>query len=186
MPAVAQVLEASGVGVADLERVVCGAGPGSFTSLRIAAAIAKGLTSAGVMTNRRPLASVSSLLLIVATAADRLGVGRYLAMVDALRGECYAALVELAAPADGASLGVQPLAAWRRVPEVEAAQWARDAGAMIVGPGRAIDAWPEAWGVTRLWPLVVEADPTSWEPEYGRLAEAQVRRNIANSARDGP
>ena len=40
MPAVADTLARAGVSVRDIDRVVCGAGPGSFTSLRIAGAIA--------------------------------------------------------------------------------------------------------------------------------------------------
>ena len=46
MPAVADALGAAGAGAADVSAIVCGAGPGSFTSLRIAAAIAKGLAVA--------------------------------------------------------------------------------------------------------------------------------------------
>ena len=43
MPAVADTLARAKVDVTAIERVVCGAGPGSFTSLRIAGAIAKGI-----------------------------------------------------------------------------------------------------------------------------------------------
>ena len=43
MPAVAESLQAAGVAPNAVERVVCGAGPGSFTSLRIAGAIGKGI-----------------------------------------------------------------------------------------------------------------------------------------------
>src|SRR5205085_11826876 len=46
MPAVAEALDERGVPADGVGRVVCGAGPGSFTSLRIAAGIAKGLAFA--------------------------------------------------------------------------------------------------------------------------------------------
>ena len=46
MPAVVSVLQDAGLDVSRLERIACGAGPGSFTSLRIAASIAKGLAVA--------------------------------------------------------------------------------------------------------------------------------------------
>ena len=60
MPAVADALTSAGLAPNAIDRVVCGAGPGSFTSLRIASAIAKGLAlAAGV-----PLHPVSSLLLV--------------------------------------------------------------------------------------------------------------------------
>jgi len=41
MPAVVATLAKGGAALRDVTRVVCGGGPGSFTSLRIAAAIAK-------------------------------------------------------------------------------------------------------------------------------------------------
>src|ERR1700691_2757110 len=92
MPAVAAVLDEAGIGVSSLARVVCGAGPGSFTSLRIAAALGKGLAS-GRRGGGPRLASIGSLPLIVAGAAERLAPGPYLASIDALRGERHAALV---------------------------------------------------------------------------------------------
>jgi tRNA threonylcarbamoyladenosine biosynthesis protein TsaB len=184
MPAVVRALRRSGVDVAGLRAVICGSGPGSFTSLRLAAAIGKGLTGAHVMTSPRPLASVSSLALIVAGAADRLGQGVYLATLDALRGERYAALMQVAGSAGGEgrdSVSVRPRGTWRRLGEADLRQWAQEADAPLVGPGCAIDAWPQAAGVVRLWSDVVAVDPVSWEPEYGRLAEAEVRRATAKA-----
>lgn len=186
MPAVVRALRKSGVDVAGLGRIVCGAGPGSFTSLRLAAAIAKGLTGAGVMESARPLASVSSLALIVAGAADRLDEGVYLSTLDALRGERYAALIQVT-PADGVDShsvpAVRSIGTWRRLGGDNVRQWAREAEAQLIGPGCAINAWPQAVGVVRLWSEVVPVDAVAWEPDYGRLAEAEVRRAaIANAA----
>src|SRR4051794_36770667 len=73
MPAVAAALAESGVAPGDLARVVCGEGPGSFTSLRIAASLAKGIAG-GV---GAPLLAVPSLALVVAGARPALGPGRY-------------------------------------------------------------------------------------------------------------
>jgi tRNA threonylcarbamoyladenosine biosynthesis protein TsaB len=88
MPRVATVLAEAGYAVSDVERVICGGGPGSFTSLRIAGAIAKGIA----MGNEVPLYGVSSLALIVAGHRPSLTDGRYLALLDAMRDERYAAL----------------------------------------------------------------------------------------------
>ena len=86
MPAVLAALADAGAVPRDVKRVVCGAGPGSFTSLRIAAGIAKGIAhGAGV-----PLYAVSSLTLVVAGAQPPLSAGRYVAALDAMRGERYA------------------------------------------------------------------------------------------------
>ena len=88
MPAVAAALRSATVAPNDISRIVCGEGPGSFTSLRIAAAIAKGLA----MTTQAPLHSVSSLFLLAAGARASLVPGRYIAVVDAMRGDVFAAV----------------------------------------------------------------------------------------------
>ncbi len=183
MPAVAAVLDEAGIGVRALARVVCGAGPGSFTSLRIAAALGKGLASAP---GGPALASVPSLPLMVAAAADRLADGTYLASINALRGERHAALVRLergGGAGDGAR--ITPAGEARRLPEKAVSAWAREAGATMIGPGCKTEAWPAARGVLLLWDHVCDADLESWEPDYGRLAEAEVRRAAVAAGRAG-
>ena len=52
-----------------------------------------------------------------------------------------------------------------------------------VGPGQRLDFHPHARGVAPLLQSVVEHGPVdlaSWEPNYGRLAEAQVRWEAAH------
>ncbi len=173
MPAVADVLAAAGVGPGDLDLVVCGAGPGSFTSLRIAASIAKGIAFGRAV----PLHAVSSLVLMVAGLNPLPGAGRYLAVLDALRDEAYAQLVEVGdAPAGVAAAGDLMLVANGDVAAAAAA-----AGAVIVGRGGEIDAAPHARGVARLAAVYGDAvDLATWEPGYGRLAEAQVRWEAAH------
>ena len=46
MGAVGELLASCSVTPGQIRRVICGAGPGSFTSLRIAGAIAKGISAA--------------------------------------------------------------------------------------------------------------------------------------------
>jgi tRNA threonylcarbamoyladenosine biosynthesis protein TsaB len=179
MPAVAHTIDAVGIEMAQVERVVCGAGPGGFTSLRIAAAIAKGLVSSRVASRQRPLHAVSSLLLIVAGAVDRLAVGQYLATLDALRGERYAMLIDVEVVAAPGRPMIRPLSPARRLGQQELDHWARESGATVIGPGCPMDAWPGAGGVAHVWSAVVDVDVAAWQPEYGRLAEAQVRRDEA-------
>jgi tRNA threonylcarbamoyladenosine biosynthesis protein TsaB len=173
LPTIAAVLEHHNVRVGDLSTVICGAGPGGFTSLRIAAAIAKGLVEGGTRNREGRLASVPSLALIVAGAVEHLEPGPYVAAADALRGEHYAALFEWA----GTEVFAQ--GAWRRVSATELARWADEEGAHVIGPGRTIDAWPKASGVVRLRGSVEPVDAASWEPDYGRPAEAEMRRRAA-------
>ena len=74
MPALAECMAEAGVLSNAIVRIVCGSGPGSFTSLRVAGSVAKGLASGyGV-----DLYEVSSLLLTVAGATTNLAPGPYL------------------------------------------------------------------------------------------------------------
>ena len=173
MPAVAEALRDAGVPPAGIDRIVCGAGPGSFTSLRIAGAIAKGLALAESV----PLYPVSSLLLIVAGARPALVPGRHVAVLDAMRGDVFAALITIT---DGEIVRELPTAI---MPRAAVAAYARDHAAHVVGPGEAIDVQPHARGAAVLgtlvsWPAV--ADLATWEPDYGRVAEAQARWEAAH------
>ena len=88
MPAVADVLRRAKLDLGAIDRVVCGAGPGSFTSLRIAGAIAKGIAS-GL---GRPLFAVPSLALVVGGANAR--PGDTSRRSTRLRGEFYVGLYD--------------------------------------------------------------------------------------------
>ncbi len=75
LPAIEDALREAGATVRDLGRVVCGAGPGSFTSLRVSASLAKAIAFA----QQLPLLAVPSLALIAADAS--LADGSYLAVI---------------------------------------------------------------------------------------------------------
>ncbi len=170
-PAVAALLDARPVGSV-VGAVVCGAGPGSFTSLRIAAAVAKGIAQA---TGAR-LFAVPSLLL-AAAACDR--PGRYLVHADAMRGERYALPVEI-----DAALTVRARGDLRRVTMVELTDDAGGAELLAVGASAATAfVLPDAARLARVegWRERGEVDLASWEPAYGRLAEAQVKWEAAHS-----
>lgn len=170
MPAVAECLAAAGWPQLRPGQVVCGEGPGSFTSLRIAGAIAKGLVEAlGV-----PLLAAPSLGLIVAGAGD-LAPGRYVAALDAMRGDSYAATVDVGM--DGRIISISEVTL---VPTAELPLLAADG--RLIGPGQGLDALPHARGVARLLgrDLLRSVDADRWEPRYGRLAEAQVKWEAAH------
>ena len=175
MPAVADALEAAGADITRLDRVVCGAGPGSFTSLRIAASIAKGIA----MATDTPLFPVSSLALLV--GGVELRPGRYVAALDALRGEFYVALYEI-----DESRSIVELEPARLVAADQLEPLAASVGATIVSPSDiagVVRASPRARAALRLAPLIERGggvDISVWEPAYGRLAEAQVRWEAAH------
>lgn len=173
MPAIADVMHRAGVEVSSLVRIVCGEGPGSFTSLRIAASIAKGLALGGGV----PLHAVSSLALLAVSTPYTLREGRYVAAFDALRGEHYVATCEVNAAGD--LTAITPVDRW---PSERLAERAGTIGP-LVGAGLAIDATPDAAALARLGALLAGAHPVdlaSWEPSYGRLAEAQVKWEAAH------
>ncbi|MDE3152214.1 MAG: tRNA (adenosine(37)-N6)-threonylcarbamoyltransferase complex dimerization subunit type 1 TsaB [Gemmatimonadota bacterium] len=176
MPAVAEALGAAGVVPDALDLIVCGAGPGSFTSLRIAASIAKGLA----FSRQIPLRAVSSLVLMVAGLESAPAAGRYVAVLDALRGESYVQVIESSA----AGGGIRALEPPRILPNGDVDAFAESQGAVAVGAGQRVVAAPHARGVQRLLASggaeLAVVDAASWEPDYGRLAEAQVRWEAAH------
>jgi tRNA threonylcarbamoyladenosine biosynthesis protein TsaB len=170
MPAVADLLSECGLTPAKVDRVVCGAGPGAFTSLRIAGGIAKGIALA----HGRALVPISSLALLV--ASQRVLVpGLYLAVVDAMRGEEYVQPFSISADLTVTQAGPLALIASGQLADVAARLEAH-----AVGPGQpgasAVD--PHARGAVSLTKLIdatAPAELAGWEPAYGRLAEAQVK-----------
>ena len=159
MPAIAQALAESNAGPSDVAAVVCGAGPGSFTSLRIAASLAKGFAHARAI----PLFAVPSFGL----AAIEAGKGRWCLTMDALRGEVFVGGFEW----DGEQLmtvdTLPPLVAERDVPKL-----ASTYGLTVQR------AQPHARAAAAILQSITEQGPVDlarWEPNYGRLAEAQVR-----------
>ena len=186
MPAVAATLGEAGCSVRDVTRVICGAGPGSFTSLRIAGAIAKGIVM-GNGAKVEGLFAVSSLALIVAGRSAQLEPGRWLALLDAMRGERYAALFEV-----GADGGVREIGRLGRIRESDVPRECERRGARAIGPREMVDVAPHARGAAILLDEIVahgRVSLDSWEPEYGRLAEAQVKwetvhgRSLPNDAK---
>src|SRR4051812_31650006 len=129
MPAVADTLRRAGVSAHDLSRLVCGSGPGSFTSLRIAASIAKGIA----VGTGCPLFAASSLALLAVGGAQP-EAGNYLAVLDALRGEAYVGGYRIGD--DGA---VTMTVAEQLVRHENVAATAAAIGAVTVGAGQSIE-----------------------------------------------
>jgi len=161
-PALTQLMQDAGAELSAVVAVLCGAGPGSFTSLRIAGSFAKGLGYGLAV----PLYAVPSLLLAVGDGDSAPAAGEYRVALDALRGEVYLqdvrvdahGLIEPAGPATRvavATLAADSIrmvnAATAIVPHASNARWLRD------------------W--SRYGPVPLD----TWEPAYGRLAEAQVK-----------
>ena len=134
--------------LADLDGIAFGAGPGSFTGLRVACGIAQGLALGADL----PLVPVPTLLALALAAGTAHDAGRVLACLDARMREVYVAPVE------------RGDAGWA---EVEAARvLAPDAiapppGAGWLGAGNGFASYPELGQRLRLDRVDAEARPTA-------------------------
>ena len=167
-----------------IDAVAIGAGPGSFTGLRIGMATAKGIAFAA----QRPLWLVSSLAALAEDARAALGdpTRRVIAAVlDARRGEVFAGCFR--APT------LEPLGVERVFAPGELADWARELAGddPIVFAGDALAAYrdvlaplAEGWmamtpsgvAVARLAAIGPRLDAvTSGAPSYIRPSEAEVK-----------
>ncbi|MFI5213146.1 MAG: tRNA (adenosine(37)-N6)-threonylcarbamoyltransferase complex dimerization subunit type 1 TsaB [Gemmatimonadales bacterium] len=157
-----ELFAARGVGPAQLQGIVVADGPGSFTGLRIGIAFAKGLCRVlGI-----PLLAAPSLLGAARTACPPVRPSALvLAEYDALRGDVYRAVYRFEAGKIEVIERPTVVRAKERSPEgaVRADERGASAAALLslVGvPGG---------------PLPVLGAAT-WEPDYGRPAEAEARR----------
>jgi tRNA threonylcarbamoyladenosine biosynthesis protein TsaB len=87
-----ELLAAGGISWAQVQRIAVGLGPGTFTGLRVGVATARGLAQA----LDAELVGVSSLATVAAPATEQ--AEWVLAVIDARRGEVFAAAYEAARP----------------------------------------------------------------------------------------
>jgi tRNA threonylcarbamoyladenosine biosynthesis protein TsaB len=164
LPAVVDALSRARLEIGDLDRVVCGEGPGSFTSLRIAGSIAKGIA----MGRGIPLFAVSSLALAAVAMNE---VGRFIVTIDAMRDEWYVAAFERPTPQTLVQHSPTTL-----VPRAELETFPSSGLPVIL-------AVPDAASCAALFDEIERRGAVElerWEPSYGRLAEAQVKWEAAH------
>jgi tRNA threonylcarbamoyladenosine biosynthesis protein TsaB len=184
LPAIDALLRGAGVGLEEVTAFAVSVGPGSFTGLRVGLATVKGLA----FSSGRRVAPVGTLeaLALPARGADRPVV----ALLDARRGELYAA----AFAADGSALlpdaVLTPAALAARLPEGTrvvvgegAAAGAAELAARLAGR---VQLLAPPYGLARAGPVGVlgaralargAALPAEQvAPRYVRRAEAEARR----------
>lgn len=179
LPAIDRALEMTEAEPRDVSSFIIGAGPGSFTGVRIAASLAKGWCTARSST----LYAYSSLLSVAAGT----GVGGPICpLFDARRGEVYGACYDLSS---GRVAEVMEPGAWK-IDELLAALKERKVVPTFAGEGAIIyhDAIGRCFAGARVLPEHLAApraasllwlrrtfpelgrieEPRSWEPQYVR------------------
>jgi tRNA threonylcarbamoyladenosine biosynthesis protein TsaB len=183
MPAVATVMAQAGLGYANLHSIAVGVGPGTFTGLRIGITTARALASA----NDLPLKPVSSLAALAAgIEADAPGAERQelLPVIDAKRGEVFAALYAAGGERRWGPLALPPAELAKRI----AADGARplaagdgsvrfrgvlEAAGIRVAPDESGSHVVRALHVCRLAAGVPSVAPQAVLPDYLRAPDAK-------------
>lgn len=186
---ISQALERAGAMPGEIEGIILGDGPGSFTGLRIGATVAKAM----LRTRHRPFWSVSSLTAMAAATDRERGGALVVAVGDALRGQVYATAIRVRP--QGIETVMAPLVLF---PDQLAERVAgpdrlviRDEGAPVIPPAwAAVPASRQSPAAADLLALIgvgggarLIAHPSEWEPNYGRPAEAQARWEATHGRR---
>ena len=91
IPAIQRLLAEAGLGFDTLDAIVFGRGPGSFTGLRTACAVAQGLAFGARSGQGTPVLPVDTLLAVAEEARHQHGCTQVLAVLDARMNEVYSA-----------------------------------------------------------------------------------------------
>lgn len=165
LPLVDEVLAECGWTLPDLDAIAFGAGPGSFTGVRIACAVAQGLAFG----SGRPLVPVPTLEAVAQHAWRLHGATHVVACLDARMREVYIAAYERAGDAWQVRVPAAVLAPTRVTPPGGDARWS--------GAGDGFAAYPElapALGLARFDATVM--------PDARAIAELALPRFAAGEA----
>lgn len=160
IPRIQQLLAEAGLTLSALDAICFGRGPGAFTGLRTACAVAQGLGFG----SGRPLLPIDTLQAVAEEARAQGGTTRVLALLDARMDEVYAQAWEHDAgrwqPADGVQGQLRLLApeAVTAPPGWTLAGNAFDAyGPRLPAQAPRLAAWPTAGALLRLAPALLAA-----------------------------
>jgi tRNA threonylcarbamoyladenosine biosynthesis protein TsaB len=188
LPMIDALLRESGATLDDVTALALSDGPGSFTGLRVGAAVAKALVQARGL----PLWIAPSLMLR-ASGVSRPGA-TVLTLADALRGEVYAAAYRFEdatvhmvlapsvyRPGNLVGSGLRPDILVGEAPAEAARALERWAGTSLIAPPAGAPRARQLLGLVgrRGGAVRIEA-VRDWEPVYGRPAEAQARWETAH------
>ena len=164
IPVLQGLLARAGIKVEDLDAIVFGSGPGSFTGLRTACAVAQGLGfGAGVR-----VLGIETLMAVAEQARQSTGASQVVAMLDARMNEVYAGRYVF-----------------------EAGHWQREGQIALLRPAQidVPDGWPMAGNVFAAYGSLMPAGPERIEalPTAAamlRIAPRLIEQGGAGSAAD--
>lgn len=171
LPMVESVLAEAGIALVEVDAIAVGRGPGAFTGVRLAVAIAQGLALGAA----KPVVLVSTLATLAQGAVGRLAEpgDRVLALIDARMGEVYAGSFVV-----GDDGWVVPLGDEWVAPPAAVLAPAGDFVAVGTGWSAHRDSLLAAWGRA---PRACDSDAL---PRAGELARLAVRELAAGRAVD--
>jgi len=187
IPAIQDLLAQAGVPLGELDAIVFGRGPGSFTGLRTACAVAQGLGfGSGV-----PVLALDTLLAVAEDAHARTGATQVVAVLDARMGQLYAAGYRRRGDA------------WETVAEPalrDPADVTAPPGWVLAGTGlelldtraERIEALPSAAALLRLAPAALAAAPAHPAAEAlplylrDKVAQTTQEREAERARKDNP
>ena len=196
VPAIQKVLGEIGLKASELDGLIVADGPGSFTGLRIGFATAK-----GILCNHNKLQLYRTPSLMASAYGVRsVADGPVVALYDALRGDVFAAVYsfeknKVECQIEPRLIRIDDLAViCSQTPKVAVGDGAichaesvrKWIGRAPLGPP---EYFPRAASLIDLYGLEggkqIITSPTSYEPAYGRLAEAEARRKRAEKDQTG-
>lgn len=166
LPMIDTLLSNAGLQLSDVGLFAFGAGPGSFTGLRIACGIVQGLAYG----SQKHVVPIGNLRALAASVFENVAEGeQVLAAIDARMNESYCAIYRR----DGAITEARP-PSLERPPVL--AQLAAEADVDIVA-GNALSVFADVWPLQHTWRAIPTASPTAGT--FARLARIDAERGLA-------
>jgi tRNA threonylcarbamoyladenosine biosynthesis protein TsaB len=189
LPMIEAALRRRGVTLDQVSGVLVSDGPGSFTGLRVGASVAKALARARLL----PLWTAPSLVVRAAGVVNG-GPSLVLAVADALRGDLFATAVRFHGrrvrvelepgvwrPEALAELDLAPDVLVGEAPSAAVEVLMNRTGLELIGPPLGAPQAARLIGLAELEGGIRKVEEAlTWEPVYGRPAEAQARWESAH------
>lgn len=195
IPAIQQLLAQAELALEQLDAIVFGRGPGSFTGLRTACAIAQGLALGAGAGRGLPVLPVDTLMAVAEEARQQHGCTHIVATLDARMNEVYHGLYQWQdglwhTPADFGLCYPEALPVpegWTVAGNAQAAY-----GSRLAAHAQHVQAWPSASALLRLAPALLAAGAAAPAdqalPRYVRdkVAKTTAEREAERAALQQP